>query len=253
MRPAGAQTLKRFVATEKGETRDALIAHPLSWWIRNPLRLDTSGDLMLGSEGPDGKTITAADYQLDQKVTKLGVIAGHTILQVITDIHPGRRVIAAGFASDDGTAGEWKDLLVSDGHDRFVEIYALHFDVGGMITKSNAEIYGSGVDAVLGSYDPDTGNGGGCLDGYWWFDKEGAHEVDFSPLNDAISHAIPTHSTFVPNCWALNLRTYELNSSIQQSNPDCHACDILGEVHATYRIKRGVAEPVSVSFKTTEQ
>ncbi|NYF91591.1 hypothetical protein HDF08_003710 [Edaphobacter lichenicola] len=90
------QELQRRLDTEKGETRDALSAHPLSWWTKDLLRLDSSGDLMLGFKAPDGQPLTAKDYRTKQTITKVGVLAGHAILQVQTSIHPGPRVIAAG-------------------------------------------------------------------------------------------------------------------------------------------------------------
>jgi len=245
-----AQQLRQRIYTEKGESSNALVAHPLSWWPNDPLRLDSSGDLMLGFKAADGQPITAKDYSVEQKITTVGVLSGHKILQLLTTIHPGTRVIAAGFASADVSAGEWKDLLVASGNgDTLVEIYALHYDQGGLIKPTPAEIFGSGPDAILGSYDPDTGNGGGCIDGYWWFDKQGPHEVDFSPLLEAISHAIPPDAKFMPLCWALHPKTLELNSWVERKDAECHACGGLGQVYATYEIEKGAAKPVSVKFE----
>ena len=247
------QELQRRLDTEKGETRDALSAHPLSWWTKDLLRLDSSGDLMLGFKAPDGRPLTAKDYRTEQTITKVGVIAEHAILQVQTSIHPGPRVIAAGFASDDGSAGEWKDLLVSsESEGSYVEIYALHYDVGGLIHETTAQVFGSGSNAILGSYDPDTGNGGGCRDGYWWIDSKGPHEVNFSPLLEAVKREIPADARFTPNCAALRPETAELKSWVQRTDAKCHTCGGLGEVHAVYRIEQGVAKPVSVSFEASE-
>ncbi len=162
-------------------------------------------------------------------------------------------MIEAGFASDDGSPGEWKDLLVSSGSEGlYVEIYALHYDAGGLIHETTAQVFGSGSNAVLGSYDPDTGNRGGCLDGYWWIDSKGPHEVNFASLLEAVKRKIPTNASFTPNCWALHPETSELKSRVQRTDAECHACGGLGEVHAVYRIELGVAKPVSVSFKASE-
>ena len=249
-----AQALQRQIVTDKGETRDALVAHPLSWWTQDPLRVDTTGMLMLGHKAPDGQPLTLKDYRLEETVTTVGEVAGHKIVQFLTKIHPGPRIVAAGFATDDKNPAEWKDLLVQSGHgDNFTEIYALHPDVGGTYKETNAAIYGSGPNAVLGTYDPDTGNGGGCADGYWWFDKTGPHEVDFSPLIKALMSAIPAKATFTSSCWALHPQTSELSSAVQRINAECHACGILGDVHATYRVEQGIAKPVSVSFEPAKQ
>lgn len=209
---------------------------------------------MLGLKAPDGQAITAKDYKIEQKVTTLGVIAGRTVVQILTDIRPGRRVIEAGITTGERSAAKWKDLLVTSGNGKgLVEIYALHFDFGELINRTNAEIYGAGPDAVLGSYDPDTGKGGGCFEGYWWFDQDGPHEVDFSPLIKAVSHAIPANAGFTPNCWALHPKTFELKSGVQRDDAQCHACGILGEVHATYRFERGSIIPISVDFEPIQQ
>ena len=69
---------QRQLETEKGETRDALVPHPLSWWTKNPLRLDTSGDLMLGFKAPDGELLTTRDYSEQQTVSILGTLSPDT-------------------------------------------------------------------------------------------------------------------------------------------------------------------------------
>jgi hypothetical protein len=241
---------QRQLETEKGETRDALVPHPLSWWTKNPLRLDTSGDLMLGFKAPDGELLTTRDYSEQQTVSILGTLSGHKIVQIFMTIRPGPRVIAAAFADENQPFGEWKALLVESGErGSYVEIYALHCDSGGLIKETSAAIYGKGPDAVLGTYDPVTGNGGGCLDGYWWFDKAGAHSVDFSPLIQEVSRAIPPNALFTSLCWALHPESSKLESWVQRKDADCHACGGLGEVHASYRIEHGSAKPVSVSFE----
>jgi hypothetical protein len=245
-----AQQLQRQLETEKGETWDALVPHPLSWWTKDPLRLDTSGDLMLGFSAPDGKPLTARDYREEQTVTTVGNLSGHRIIQILMSIRPGPRMVASGFAGADTPAAEWKDLLVGTSKgDEYVEIYALHYDVGGLIKETSAVVYGTGSDAVLGTYDSDTGNGGACFDGYWWFDRTGAQAVDFLPLIQAVSRALPPNATFTSRCWALHPQTSELESWVQRKDAECHGCGGLGEVRATYRIEQGVAKPLSVSFE----
>jgi hypothetical protein len=118
---------------------------------------------------------------------------------------------------------------------------------------TNAGIYGSGENAILGTYDPDTGNGGGCVDGYWWFDNSGPHEVDFSAVFAAISKAIPKNATFTGNCWALDPQHSRIKSTVQRSDAECHACGMLGEIEAKYRIEHGVSKPLAVVFRPEAQ
>jgi len=244
--------VQRQVTTAKGGTPDAPVPHPLSWWTRNPLRLDASGDLLLGKAAPDGHVVTTQDYRVQQKVTYLGAISSHRIVQVLTTIHPGPRVISADWATAGEPPTEWKSLLVGTGK-QYEEIYTLQAESGLFQPLKAAAIYGVGSNSILATYDPDTGNGGGCADGYWWFDKAGTHLVDFSPLLQAISRALPKNSTYTPNCWALHPEKSELKSWVQERDAKCPACGGLGMVEARYRIERGVAIPVSVRFQSEEQ
>jgi hypothetical protein len=172
---------------------------------------------MISRTANDGKIVTARDYRVNQKVTNLGTIAGLSILQVLTTIEAGPRLISSGLASAGEPPTQWKSILVQDGvRDQFVEIYVLQAEGGLYQSIKPAAIYGVGSEAILGTYDPDSGNGGGCSDGYWWFDKAGAHAVDFSPLQQAISRVLPQNSTYTPNCWALHPEKEELQSWVQR-------------------------------------
>jgi hypothetical protein len=248
-----AQTLQRTIFTEKGEEKDDSSPHPLTWWTENPLRNDIEGDLLLDATASDGKPITARDYRTEVKVLPVGELAGRKILEIRTVIHPGPRVLAAGGQDPNQQPVEWKDLLVATEGGRFLRIYGIHPDESGMIHLHSAKIFGTGPDAFFGTFDPGTGNGGGCEDGYWWVDEKGPHDVNFAPLTQAISRAIPANGNYTPNCWALHPETMELTSWVQRSNAECHACGGLGEVHAVFRIEHGVAKPVSVEFKPDQQ
>ncbi|ADV81141.1 hypothetical protein [Terriglobus saanensis] len=242
----------RQVYTAKGGTPDTPVPHPLSWWTQNPLRLDASGDLMLSRTAPDGHIVTSGDYRIQQKVTYLGSISGHRIVQIMTTIEPGPRLVSLGWKSTDIPPTQWKSLLVKTGNE-YEEIYRLQSEYGTNPPLKDAAIYGVGPNAILGTYDRDSGNGGGCDDGYWWFDKAGVHLVDFSPLAQAIYRVIPKNSGYTPNCWALHPEKAELKSWVQEGDPKCHACGGLGMVEARYRIEHGIAIPVSVRFKPDEQ
>ncbi len=224
--------------------------HPLSWWTRNPLRLDASGDMMIGIKTPDGRTVTAADYRVERQVTQVGRVAGWQIVQIILTIQAGPRIVAAGWASADSSTSQWKILLVGRrGQAGFREIYDLQGERGTYEPFASALLYGAGRDLILGTYDPVAGNGGECSDGYWWFDREGVRPVNFSPLLRAVGRSVPANSTYTSNCWALHPEREELRSVVQSRDAVCHACGILGSVSATYEIRRGVAIPVSVRFE----
>ena len=244
--------LQRRVSTAKGETADVPVPHPLSYWTDDPLRLDATGDLMLGYKARDGKPIVTSEYRVDQQVTHLGVINGFGILQVLTTIHAGPHVIASGWATEQPQ--QWKSLLVKDVHGaEYIEIYELQTDYGNYEPIKPAKIYGKGRDAILGTYDPDSGNGGGCDDGYWWFDKTGAHTVDFSPLEHAIGKVLPDKSSYTESCWAMHPDQAELKSWVQKADAECLGCGGLGEIDARYKIEHGAAIPVSVHFEPEQE
>jgi hypothetical protein len=212
------------------------------------LQLDESGDLLIDPTAGGVHALTARDYQVQQKVTTLGTIESHHIVQVITTIHAGPRVATFGRAGVDGPPAQWKSLLVGVGANRYVEIYALQSNWGPFQIGS-AGIYGSGSGLILGTDDPDTGNGGGCSDAYWWFDKTGAYPVDFTKLEDTIRRSIPKEGTYTSRCGALHPAEAYLESWVQRLDANCHPCGGLGTVHARYRIQSGVAIPISVRFE----
>jgi hypothetical protein len=247
---SGGQWQRTLVAEDGQVTHDVPTPHPLAWWTHDPLQLDESGDLLIGPDG--GRTLTAGDYQVQQKVTTLGTIADHRIVQVLTTIHAGPRVATFGGPGVDGSPAQWKSLLVGVGANRYIEIYGLQSNWGSY-TIGSAGIYGSGSNSILGTDDPDAGNGGGCSDGYWWLDKAGAHPVDFTKLEDAIRRAVPKEGTYASRCWALHPGEAYLESWVQRIDAKCHACGGLGTVHARYRIESGVAIPVSVRFEAEKE
>ena len=242
------------IATSKGDDVKTPVPHALIWWTRDPLRLDASGDLMIGMAAQDGQIVTARDYQVRQEVTGIGTLAGHKIVQILTKIDAGPRIVASGWATAGQAPTQWKSLLVQVANEgQYIEIYELQADSGLYMPMTPAAIFGIGPDAILGTFDPDTGNGGGCDDGYWWFDKNGAHEVNFSPLYEAIARALPRGSTYARGCEALHPDKSELRSWVQKSDADCHACGGLGEIQAEFKIEHGAALPVSVHFEPEKQ
>jgi len=236
---------QRTLVTGGGDTSDTPSpSHPLAWWTHNPLELDETGDLMIGPH-----TLTSSDYRVHQTIKTLGTIAGHRVIEILTTIHAGPRVLTFGGPSVDGPPARWKSLLVQTGPDRYREIYTLQ-DNWGSYVAGTAGIYGTGPDAILGTDDPGTGNGGyDCSDGYWWFDKSGPHPVDFTRLQEAIGKAIPKGSTYLGGCANLHPKDNFLESWVQAADAKCHGCAGLGTVHANYTIQNGVAIPGYVNFQ----
>jgi hypothetical protein len=240
---------QRTVVTGGGEeAHDIPVRHPLAWWTHNPLELDETGDLMIAPTSEGAPALTARDYQVQQKLTTLGTIAGHRIVQVLTTIHGGSRVATFDGPGVDDSPAQWKSLLVGVGADRYLEIYTVQSNWGDPMIGT-AGIYGSSPNSILGTNDPHNGNGGYCSEGYWWFDKAGAHRVDFTNLEAAVQRAVPKEGSLRRGCWALDAGEADLEIWVQRTDAICHACGGLGTIHAHYRIESGVVIPVSLRFE----
>jgi hypothetical protein len=251
---AHAFQFQRRLIPDVANTPKTPTPHPLIWWTRNPLRLDEGDYPLLKANPDDGHIITPRDYRIEQKVTTLGVVSGHRIIEVITTFHAGPHLIFNGFPLADSPPTQWKSLLVEVGTgDSYVEIYRLQADGGLYEPIQSAAVMGVGDGAILRTFDPTSGNGGHCSEGYWWFNKSGAHDVDFSQLDRAIASAQPPATTAWPHCWALASNNYEVRVGVQRTDAKCHACDWLGEIVATYQIKQGQATPTSIHFVPTPE
>jgi len=71
---------------------------------------------------------------------------------------------------------------------------------------------------------------------------------DFSKVRAAITKQVASGAFFWTTCWAMNLEQQEIKSVVQKGDARCHACDMLGEVTAHFRLHGAVAEPISVEF-----
>jgi hypothetical protein len=159
---AVAQTsqVEREVRTDTLNTRDTPMPHPLSWWTRDPLRLDEGRSLLFGLKAQDGHRISAKDYRVEQRVSNLGVISNHPIVEIITTIYERPTLtldtsklveVPPSSAPDDVPPTQWKSLLVKiDTGDQYVEIYRLQAGGGLFMPLTSSVIYGAGPDAILG-------------------------------------------------------------------------------------------------------
>jgi hypothetical protein len=208
------------------KTTDRPAPHVLATWMRKDKEA-------LENENPVG------GFTFRQMVTTLGTLSGHRIIQVLTRTDPPP-------ALGSQPRPQRKSLLVQVAHSqRYAEIYGLEDDTGGFLAIQSAAIHGSGPNAILATIDPYDRNA--CSEGYWWFDSAGSHPVDLTPLERAISEAIPAEGTY-NRCWAIHPEKAEIDGWVQHHNPQCRACNWMGELIAKYRIDHGAAIPVSVKF-----
>jgi hypothetical protein len=169
-------------------------------------------------------------------VKPVGVLAGYRVVDVL--YYPSPRANAS------VTEAKWKSILVQTGTDRYVEIFHLQ----AFYTTASVEpsrILHSSNEAVLVTMDLDGGNGGGCWEGYWWFDSTGPHPLDFSRLETAIrerlSAAHQEDARVQISCSNLNLNSQQVNSGVQKSQAQCQACDRVGKLTARFRLDEALS------------
>jgi hypothetical protein len=239
---------QRLVYSGKGETRDIATAHPLDYWTTDPLARDDGGDLCLGCKTNDGKTVGKQDYKASLDVKHLGTLGGHDIIEIIYRVHPE----IAGFGDD----SVWRVILVGSKPGQYAEIFHLQIQpVPGVNEQEfqHSRIIAIGDENILATYVSDGGNGGGCWEGYWWFDSAGPHPVKFDLVYKAIGQRIPKDSTFTEGCWTINLDERKIQTDVRRINAECHACGQLGTATAAFTIVHGVAKPTEVIFNSDPQ
>lgn len=233
--PANAQW-QRIVATDKGGAHDVPAPHPLNYWTDDPIQRNESGDFCLGCHLENGHLVTEQDYKSDCKVTDLGTLANYPIKQLMCHF-AGSPEVSTIFSMLD-----YKFILVQTGPAQFREIYHLQADAAWTPLKP-ARIVDIDAESILATYDPDGGNGGGCSDGYWFFDTAGPHQLNFDAVSKAISQRLPHNATFQPGCWALDLDHQQIKTWAQRADAECHACGGIGEVTAHFTLSGAKAQP----------
>jgi hypothetical protein len=239
--PLNAQW-RRAVFSGKGEFVDEPAAHPLSYFTSNPFARDDGNEFCVSCASSD-KAQSAHKYTIQPIVKPVGALAGFRILDIFYRANP------QGSAS--ASAAKWKSILVQVGPDRYKEIFHLQAFYTTASLKPT-QILRSGNESVLATMDFDGGNGGGCWQGYWWFDSKGPHSLNFSPLEAAINERLSTaHENAARvqiSCGALNLESQEVRSNIQKSHARCHACDIIGDLTARFRLDGASVLPVAIDL-----
>lgn len=213
-------------------------AHPLAYFTQHPF-LRAYENSLCHSNDPAN---CANEYKAKVSARTVGIIEGFKIIELTYTFTPQKD-------PDNDLPQIWKSLLVKTGADSYREIFHLQNNLTDPPKLEPSKIVHIGPETVLMTQDSDGGNGGGCFEGYWWFDRDGPHSLDFAPMIAAISKKIPANATFTPTCWALDLDRGELKSWVQKRNAECHACGGLGEVRAELRLHNGQVEAANIRFQ----
>jgi hypothetical protein len=233
----------RTLYSGKGGSSDVPSPHSLGYFTRNPFLRD-DGDDLCSRCSPADKAASARIYTARSEVKPVGSLAGYRIVDVLYYI--GAR------GEPSPAQAKWKAILVQVGPDLYREIFHLSAYYT-TISIAPSRIVQAGDERVLATMDSDGGNGGGCWEGYWWFDRLGPHALDFSPLEAAIRAGVPANTTMQVSCANLNLDAQEVRSGVQRTDAECHACGWIGSVIAKFRLDGATAIPVSITFQPDVQ
>lgn len=230
---------ERVVYSGKGIDRDVPSPHPLNYFTTDPFLRDDGNELCVSCT-PDGRAKAAERYSIRAEVESVGILAGFRILDVLYYVSSRE--------TPNYDAVKWKFILVQVGPDRYREIFHLQAFYS-TVSISPSRIIQSGNERVLVSVDSDGGNGGGCWEGYWWFDESGPHALDFSIVKAAIYARVPQNSSFGMTCSNLDLKSERIRSEVQGSQAECRACRYLGVVTTSFHLDGRVLRPVDIDFE----
>ena len=223
----------RIVFSGKGRFTDTPVSHSLTFFTANPLLRDDGDDLCTDCRTLESRARDTAS--LTSKLTAVGTLAGFKIWDLIYS------------GTYKNLPVNWKSVLVQTGPDRYAEIY--HLQASGLLNHlSPTRIVHASAETILATGDPDGGNGGGCWEAYWWFDKSGPHQIDFSVLAPAIASRVPPRARFSTSCSEVRLEDAEIESWVQDRNANCHACGLLGKVTAHFRLHGARVDPLNITF-----
>jgi hypothetical protein len=234
---------QRIVTTSKGGTPDTPEPHSLSYWTVDPFLRDEPNDFCIGCHLESGHLVTEKDYKSECKIIDIGTLAGYPIKQ-FTCHFTGNAEVSTTFSTED-----YKFILIQIGPDQYREIYHLEVDGNTFMPLQPARIVDMGTESILATYDPDSGSGGGCSEGYWFFDTSGPHKVDFSAIGAAISQRLPHNANFTMSRWALDLDHQQIKTGAQRADAECHACGGIGEITAQFVLHGTRAEPGVIELK----
>ena len=219
---------RRVVFSGKGQYIDVASPHPLSYFTANPFLRDDADEFCEDCT-PSGKAASSRKYTIRSMVKPVGVLAGYRVADVL--YYPSAQ------ANPNRAAAKWKSILVQVGPNRYTEIFHLQAFYT-TISVGSSRIIQSGNEPVLVTMDPDGGNGGGCWEGYWWFDRSGPHPLDFSRLQGAIRERLAAadlaDATVQISCSNLNLNSQQAKSGVQKAHAQCHACEWVGDLTARF-------------------
>jgi hypothetical protein len=148
----------------------------------------------------------------------------------------------------------WKSIVIETRPGMYRELLLLKNEEGFWNgPPKTAEILNAGAAQLLVSNDSTTSRDMWCTGEFWVLGQSGATLADFSEVEKSIDKLVPKGAQAItPMCAAVNPRTLEVRSDIQKVNPECTACDVLGNVVVKFKFEGQRAVPVSANLLHTK-
>ena len=149
-------------------------------------------------------------------------------------------------------------VLVSTQSGRYREIYNFTRDFGPFSYPTQpSRIIHVGSEVILATFDPMSGTGGFCGEGYWWFNAAGPQPVIFEHVNQAIAKRLPKGEDYITDCWAIDFDHSRINvlpgPSWKKAGPLRDDEEGYGSATAYFTVRGGFAEPVKIEIKPLTQ
>ena len=249
---AQAAPEKRSEASGKVASQSPEKSFPLIHFLGDFASRDTANTLCLACKQPNGSPISRlSDFDISTEKRLLGVIANQAVFEIHTTFadRSGRTVRSTAGENppaSDPSAIVWKSIVVQNPQKLYREVYFLQAAGEYVEPLTWSAIYKIDGESVLAVYDPMSGNGGYCSDGYWQISASGAQAIDFSPVDRAMAKTAPKGSEVVQTrCGALNIAAGTIASPAQKPS-SCHTCGYTARVTAHFHFEGNVAIPVQV-------
>jgi hypothetical protein len=238
--------------------------HPLQFYMTATTDRDPIDSLCLQCEVEPGETKRKlSDFDVRASQSLIGEASGRKIQQILLTFNPGlamkeaARAQAARQHPEQPPPAEpkwappvqWKSIVMESAPGEYRELYLL-IDTGVWERPlSTARLLRVGGAQVLDNLDPTTFRAGGCGEGHWLVQADGAVPIDFSAVASAMQKRAPREAKPpAVECQAISMEKLEVTGWLQDKGATCNACGSFGTEVARFRLEGHRAVPVSVAL-----
>lgn len=224
-RPSSHPRWAVHVASGKGSSYiDERICGALDYFSGDALRFDYDHDL-------SGKRPTEIEDKVDSQ--PIGEVAGNVVQQVTHTVNDGELIM--------------KMILVRRNEGMFCEIYHQQM-AAAIVTVAPAYFVHVGLEVILATSDPVSGNGGWREEGYWTFDRDGPIELDVNDRIDEIQKKLLPKGLVTMNGGGFDLGKLTYSMAVWKEG-DPHCCPTGGNIEIRFALKDHRLVVVSQSYK----